>query len=208
MMLSNTRGSVLKVHNLREFFRESMDEAISNQNVSVSDQTSHYVVNLLTLFARSEEFYTDSDGRRSVAPLALMLSRALDSESEEERNLALQRLGDIALFVSGFFAHSISHRSVDRGYYVDMGGHAYDCLASSVRGTLRGRAMGHVFAELAHKFVDIVDVLNEMSEQAKVPTASEAMRLYDTWIKTGSRRAARLLKDMGIEPFPIGKRRH
>ena len=208
MMLSNTHEGVLKVRNLREFFRQSIDDAISRQRVSVTDQTSHYVVNLLTLFSRSEEFHGDTSSSRCVGPLALMLAKALESESEEEKNFALQRLGDIALFMSGFFSQSIEHGAVDRGYYTDMGGNAYDWLANNVRGTLRGRAIGHVFEELACKFVDIVDVINEVSEQASVPTVSDTMRLYKTWLSTGSARAARLLKEMGIEPFPGKQQRH
>ena len=42
------------VTNLREFFRDSLQSALAQQRIAVEDQTEHYVVNLLTLFARSE----------------------------------------------------------------------------------------------------------------------------------------------------------
>lgn len=208
MTPSSTHDRVLKVHNLREFFRESVEQAISKQKLSVTDQTAHYVVNLLTLFSRSERFFSHDTGRRSFEPLALLLSRANESRSEEERNSALQRLGDMALFVSGFFSQSIEHSAVDRGYYADMGGHAYEWLSNNIRGTLRGRTFGHVFSELSDSFVNIVDVLNEISEQNRVTSAQDAMRLYKTWKNTGSRRAARLLKELGIATLPTTNRCH
>ncbi|MEE9142584.1 MAG: hypothetical protein V3U59_07705, partial [Gammaproteobacteria bacterium] len=68
---------VLAVTNLREFFKNSVDSALTNQQVDVDDHTAHYVVNLLTMFARSEELYEQtSDGYR-LKPLALMLADAL-----------------------------------------------------------------------------------------------------------------------------------
>ena len=202
MMLSNTRESVVQVRNLREFFRDSVDTAISNQQLTVSDHTSHYVVNLLTLFARSEELYRDTESSRSIEPLALMLSRAMESESEDKRNTALQRLGDMALFVAGFFSRRFEDSAVDKGYYVDMGGNAYGCLATHVMGTTRGKAIGPVFRELAYKFVDLVDVLNEISEHTAAVTATDVVGLYQDWRKTGSKRAAARLKQLGVELFP------
>ncbi len=202
-MLSNTGESVVQVRNLREFFRDSVSTAISNQHLTVSDHTSHYVVNLLTLFARSEELYRDTSSSRSIDPLALMLSRAMESESEEKRNVALQRLGDIALFVAGFFSRRFDDCAVDKGYYVDMGGNAYGCLATHVRGTTRGKAIGPVFRELANKFVDMVDVLNEISEHTAAVTATDVVGLYREWRKTGSKRAANRLKQFGVELFPV-----
>jgi hypothetical protein len=98
---------VVAVSSLRDFFRESINSAIGNQHVDVDPHTSHYVVNLLTLFARSEEFYTDDDEHCGVRPLALMLADAAAAESRELRSISLQRIGDVALFTAGFFADSL-----------------------------------------------------------------------------------------------------
>jgi len=45
---------VVPVTNLREYFHDALHGALERQHVSVEHQTEHYVVNLLTLFARSE----------------------------------------------------------------------------------------------------------------------------------------------------------
>ena len=54
-------GNVQPVANLKEFFRDSLHAALTHQHVAVEDQTEHYVVNLLTLFARSEALYERTD---------------------------------------------------------------------------------------------------------------------------------------------------
>jgi hypothetical protein len=56
-----------------------------------------------------------------------------------------------------------------------------------------------VFAELAEKFRDFVDVLAEIRDSGKA-AAIDVLRLYEVWLRTGSRRAARLLREHGLEP--------
>lgn len=46
---------VLQVHSLRDYFRESLHSALEHQHVAVGGETEQYVVNLLTIFARSED---------------------------------------------------------------------------------------------------------------------------------------------------------
>src|SRR5436305_814360 len=91
------------VQKLREFFRDSLHGALARQHLAVEDQTEHYVVNLLTLFARSEALYERTPEGMRLRPLVVVLCEALEAPSVAERNRALQRLGDVSLFVAGFF---------------------------------------------------------------------------------------------------------
>lgn len=193
---------VVPVHNLRDYFRESIDAAIEHQGVEVDPHAAHYVVNLLTLFSRSEDFYEDHGDSYGIKPLALMLVDAADAPTAAERNFSLQRIGDVALFISGFFADSLAHKLVDLDYYIHMGGNAYDSLSEEICGTLRGRALTGVYKELARKFQVVVDVLNEVKDGATESTDIDLLRTYEVWLRTGSKRAAELLKQNGVVPMP------
>ena len=199
---------VVAVTNLRDFFRESIDSAIDNQHVDVDPHTSHYVVNLLTVFSRSENFYDDKDAQSGVRPLALMMADAADARSQEKRSSSLQRIGDVALFTAGFFADSLAYKPVDIDYYVYMGGSAYGSLSDEIKGTTRGRALVDVFREMARKFQVLVDVLNEVRDGARLSTDLDVVRTYEVWRKTGSKRAAALLKQNGVVPIPAAIRKH
>jgi hypothetical protein len=188
------------VVSLAEYFMNSVDAAMEKNNVVVDEHTAHYVVNLLTIFSRSEAFYESWTGRRKIRPLALMLADAADASSEKERNFILQRLGDISLFIAGFFADSLQTSPVDVDYYIHMGGGAYQSLSLHIRGTFHGRAYGGVFEELADNFQPIVDVLNEVRDSARATNDEQILRLYEVWLKTGSSRAARLLGELGVQP--------
>ena len=194
---------VLPVANLREFFKDALHGALEKRHLAVEDQTEHYVVNLLTLFSRSEELYDTTPEGRRLKPLVVMLSEALEARSEGDRNRGLQRLGDVSLFVAGFFAQSFARKLIDIDYHIAMGGRAYAALADTMsRG--KGRVLGNVFSELANKFQPMVDALNEVSETSYTHSDKDILRLYEIWLKTGSKRSYDILKRLGVEPTTAG----
>jgi|SRR5579863_765334 len=194
---------VVPVANLREYFKDELHGALEKQQVEVEDQTEHYVVNLLTAFARSEALYEATPEGTRLKPLVVMLAEALEAPTAEHRNRGLQRLGDVSLFVAGFFAQSFARKLIDIDYHISMGCRAYGTLAETLaRG--RTRVLGNVFAELAQKFQPLVDALNDVSETSYSHSDKDILRLYEIWLKTGSRRSYGLLKRLGVDPTTAG----
>jgi len=196
-------GTKIDVRNLNEFFRDTVHAALERQHAGIDAHTEHYVVNLLTMFARSEALFEPTAAGARLRPLALMLAEAADARSTEERSRALQRLGDVSLFVAGFFAQSFARRLVDIDYHIAMGGRAYGSLADSCGRGTRGKALAGVFGELAQKFQRLVDALNDVSEMSHTHTDRDVLRQYEIWLKTGSPRAHGILRRLGVEPAPV-----
>ena len=183
-----------------EFFRDQLTKAMEHQRVSTSAFTEYYLVNLLAACIRGERLPAPEAGFDEV-PLALLYARALHAGRHERARL-LRAMGDTALFVSGFFAGSLSDGAGNLRYYCDLGGHAYARLAYEHEGpSSLGPA---VFAELASRFPRFADVLSEVSESTHLNTPLSVVRLYERWLQTGSRRAAALLAEQGITPHPPG----
>ena len=200
---------VMPVHNLRDYFRTSVEDVVAKQGVEVDPHATHYVVNLITLFSRSEELYEDDGETYGLKPLALMLADASDARSAAERNYCLQRIGDVALFIGGFFMESLATKAVDIDYYMYMGENAYGSLSEEIRGTFRGNAFADVYLELATKFQVLIDVLNEVRDSARSDSDVDVLRTYEVWQKTGSQRAEKLLRQQGIVPIGDAKsKRH
>jgi hypothetical protein len=61
-----------------------------------------------------------------------------------------------------------------------------------------------VFGELAEKFQPMVDALNDLSESAYRHSDKDILRLYEVWLKTGSRRCYDILKRLGVDPTSSG----
>jgi len=199
--------TIQPVASLKEFFKDALHDALSHQHVAVEDQTEHYVVNLLTLFSDPEALYERQPNdapRAGLKPLVVMLGEALEAPTHEARCRGLQRLGDVSLFIAGFFSAGFARKLVDVDYHIAMGGRAYGTLAESCPQP-RARTLRQVFAELAAKFVPVVDALNEISESSYQHTDRDRLRLYELWVKTGSERSRRLLRKLGIEPAPAAR---
>ncbi len=185
-----------------EFFQTSIAEAMSRQRVRADDDTTHYLVSLLTHFIQADNLYEETTDGPALRPLAFLYADAVHSLNPLERRAALRRLGDVALFIAGFFADSLDRKAVDVDYYIAMGGGAYGHLAEDLDGTPRGRALCPVYRELAAKFTPFVDVLGEISESIQARDQRTLLRLYELWLRTGSPRLARRLREHGIEPAP------
>jgi hypothetical protein len=173
-----------------EYFKELVDGALSHQGLATQELTAYYVVQLLASFLQ-RRFTTGAD---DGMPLALRLGRALDSGGKQQR-ASLKEIGDVALFVSGFFSDSLNRRLVDVDYYVSIGGRAYHALSRAESDTF-----SPVYAELGEKFVGFVDVLMEVSERTSCSSNADLLRLYEKWLKTGSRRSGQLLVERGVVP--------
>jgi hypothetical protein len=173
-----------------EFFKELVDGALAHQGLAANELTSFYVVQLLANFIQRRASGDEDD----TAPLALRLAQALEGGGTRQRT-TLKQIGDLSLFVSGFFSDSLNRKIVDVDYYVSIGGCAYTALSRYETDTF-----STVFAELAQKFVGFVDVLSEVSERTSCASNADVLRLYERWLRTGSRRSGQLLIERGVVP--------
>ena len=180
--------AVVRRESASEYFKELVEGALAHQRIAAGELTSFYVVNLLTGFLQQP-------AEDDQTPLAFRLAEALDAAGMRQR-ASLKQIGDFSLFVSGFFADSLNRKLVDVDYYVSIGGTAYTALSRYETDTF-----SPVFAELADNFVRFVDVLSEVSERASLSSNADLLRLYERWLKTGSRRSGQLLAERGVVPI-------
>ena len=182
--------SLVHAQSALEFFKEQVETACERQHLHAQPLTSYYVVSLLAGFTHLS---TSCAGDAIAEPLGMRLLRALDSGGSVQRR-GLRQVGDASLFISGFFSDSLHRRVVDVDYYVSLGGYAYRSLVGS------DDTLSPIFAELADKFVAFVDVLSEVSARTLLTNDADVLRLYEKWLRTGSRRDGDLLAERGIVP--------
>jgi hypothetical protein len=173
-----------------EYFKELVDCAIAHQGLAAKELTAFYVVNLLASFVQRPTAESGDDD----TPLAFRLAQAFECGGLQQRT-HLRRIGDVSLFVSGFFGDSLNRKLVDVDYYASIGGCAYHALSRFEADTL-----SPAFAELGEKFIDFVDVLGEVSERTFCGSNADILRLYERWLKTASRRSGQRLVERGVVP--------
>ena len=179
------------------FFYELVRNAVEHQKVSVQPETEFYLVKLLNRFIFSESLYTkNTAGNMEEQPLVFLYKEALEAEASPTQKSLFQNVGDITLYKAGFFQESLNYAHVDLGYYIGMGGLAYQNAAQRSE----EKHFRHLFNELSEKFGIFVDILLEVSEKTTVTkTEQDLLRLYEMWFRTGSERAARALMRAGIQ---------
>lgn len=169
-----------------EYFKELVESAISHQRLSAGEMTSFYLVRLLA-------GYVHLDPEDAEEALGVRFAKALQASGAPQRD-GLRRVGDLSLFISGYFSDSLNRSLVDIDYYIALGERAYGSLART------DDALSDVFDELAEKFSGFVEVLGEVSQRAALTSNTDLLRLYERWLKTRSRRSGDLLARQGIVP--------
>jgi hypothetical protein len=181
----------------QDFFRELITDALGRQQLAVKPETEFYLVNLLNQFITTDRLYTTNEqGSKRDEPLALMLKEALEQPDPQTRAKLFRHIGDVSLYVGGYFQESLNRKLVDVDYYIDVGGRAYLHVAS------RAEEQNHriLYEELSAKFPSLIDVMAEVSDFTKPKNEKDLLRLYEVWVRTRSERAARALKEAGILP--------
>lgn len=180
----------------QDFFRELVTDALGRQQLAVQPETEFYLVNLLNQFITTDRLYSmDEHGGVREEPLALMLKEAFEAQPPI-RNQLFRRVGDVSLYVGGYFQESLNRKVVDVDYYIEIGGRAYNLVAGAAEEPVHKT----IYGELAGKFKSLIDVLAEVSDQTQPRTEKDLLRLYELWVRTRSDRAAKALKEAGILP--------
>lgn len=197
--------SLLQYTSLAAYFHERLSEVRQSQSFDATETSEFYVVNLLETFSQADQLYhTGEDGRRENEALAMILHRAVFCAPGEQVN-HYRRLGDVALFIAGFFAQSLKRGAVGLSYYIDMGQGAYSSLADHVRGR-DGKAFRELFQELADTFSGWVEVLRALSAEASLGAQLNSLpdvELFERWSRLKGAQAdplARTMLSRGLIP--------
>jgi len=186
------------------YFHELVSSVLGNQRLKPQPETEVYLVHLLEQFMSTDRLYPrGADGTFKEEPLALMVKEAMEQPEPSQQRVMFRQVGDVSLYVAGFFPDSLNRKLVDIDYYIGMGGTAYHQVAMRAEENV----MRSLYSELAEKFAAFVEVLSEISEKTGSPRSeTDLLRLYEVWLRTRSDRAAKALASAGILPNANVKR--
>lgn len=177
-----------------DHFKDLVREAIKHQKVQTNEMAEFYLSSLLAEFVTSDKLTSE--------PLAVTYLKAMGVGRELQAR-KMKQLGDFSLFTSGFLSDSLKRKVVDIDYYMAMGTTSYNYLAHIHKEDRSHEGVAALFSELATKFGTFMDVLTEVSERSRLTTSSDVLRVYERWLRTKSRQAERMLREMGIEPHKV-----
>lgn len=181
----------------QEYFHELVTAALKDRSSRPSSEVQFYLVNLLNQFITTDRLYArDAEGHVRDEPLALLVKEALDETGVEAQRSLFRYIGDISLYTAGFFQDSLARKVVDIDYYMEMGTAAYRHVAARIG----EKPAQTLYQELAEGFPVCVEILAEVSDQTTQKSETNLLRIYETWVRTRSERAAKALQEAGILP--------
>ena len=178
-----------------QYFYDVVGDAMKSRGFMASPHATEYIVNLLLSYMNTEKLFdeTNESGRKTRSTLAELYLRAMNSEPNVRIDL-LKKLGDTSLYISGFFAESLTRKIVNVDYYVNMGETAFDSLAKSVE----EEAFCHLYQDFSRKFVKYMDILAHIAQQANIQSTKNLFQVFETYQKTGSDLARETLIENGF----------
>jgi len=174
---------IVALPNVMEHFMEAFDSARKNTGLYVSKDTEFYIVNMLTEFTDADKF-----SKLYKTPVTLMVNRVF--ENPDEKFEISKNMGDITSFMCGFFPEHLE-KPIFR-YYISLGKAGYN-VASRI-----DERRSTIFDEMKENLPFIVDTLNEIKENKEIITTADIVDVYNRWIKTGSKRLKRILRENGM----------
>lgn len=199
-MQSNKHDTLINTESsLRAYFHEAIERASDKNHVEASEHTLWYLTNLLHNYSRTEYVFDFHRDGGTLTPLVEYYQQALEAENDQRRRQYLQRLGDVAMFISGLFAPALERRAVGVNYYVAMGENAYGFLADTAGETTKEKVLGEVFNELSNHFSSYVSVLSSVAPANKKSNRCEnLLQVFDQWQQTADPHLEQQLKQKGV----------
>jgi hypothetical protein len=194
--MSTVLPTIQTEQNTFDYFSQNVKESLKNQHITITKTSEYYLVHLLVDFTFTRNIFNLAD--RDDRPLAVIYHQA-QQETAENKIKLFKNLGDFALFITGFFPDSLNRKITDVDYYILLGKSAYENLSAIFERDHKA-SFTLLFDELAEKFVSITDILAEISSKSSTHWNDGILRLYERWLKTGSKRDERLLWAKGIMP--------
>lgn len=192
MREGKTISNSILVADPKEYFGEVVEAGLSKRGLKTYPAVQSYLVELLAHYLDARNLFDGEE--ETFAEAFLKASQAEDSE----RATRLKRVGDRALYISGFFGDSLERKIIDLDYYAGIGVAAYGSLAE----VTREDRSAQVYRVFSRRFIDFVDVLTYISHQAFVNSDESILRLYDRYLRTGSELAREKLNEMGVMTIP------
>ena len=165
-------GLLIKDSSL-ELWEEVIRKAEDRCAISLKQNIESYLVSLLIRYTNQPEI------AKQILATAFLEAIQL---KHNQRNTALQYVGDKCLLYAGLFSQIAEKKQVKISYFVELGRSAYAAIDKTQSDDL--------FWSLALQFVGVMDVLQSIREEPDLLP----LQAYEQWTSLGSKRAFQILQ--------------
>jgi len=189
-------GEIATAKSLKDFFHSAVKKTVDAHQIQGEDDTVWYLTQLLCNYTRTGQFLDYRSDGATLTPLADYYRQAVEAPSHYETRQHLQRLGDVAIFISSLFSGALNKKPINVGYYISMGESAYATLADTQARDSRDRALQDIFKDLATRFEEYVIALSDIPSSGS--ESVDLLQQFTEWERTGHPMLAQRLRSAGF----------
>ncbi|SME89626.1 hypothetical protein [Pseudobacteriovorax antillogorgiicola] len=192
--------SVVDLVKPNDFFRDKVGDAVDGLNIDLDADLEFYLVNLLCEFIQPQNLIL-GDIDLLDTPLALIYKEALESSPQMQLKV-YKKLGDISLYIAGYFQASLSRKTVGPGYYISMGSSAYQKMSSIMQRRYNELHFTEMYSNLSREFKTLVSVVTRIAGDLPIENHN-LLKIYEKWCDTQSTTLKTFLENEGLSPDSV-----
>lgn len=151
---------LIVTNNMQAYFREALSHALNESKIQITQSAQVYLVHFLNEFSRAEKMFAGTDYGEKINIFS-MLDRAAQAEDHEALPI-WRHMGDVSLYLLGYFSEGDGTRPASRSYYLGMGARAYNQVSLLFRYQALDSSL--LFKELSERFPDLVELVEAISK--------------------------------------------
>lgn len=173
-----TELAVRSLSDLAAFLALELKESMTSQGVTASPPTEAYLGGILMRFAKPETLHNRAEGRATHQLLFKMRHQAASTPDAGARYASYRDLGDLSLFMAGFFYARVRRGVMGEEYYVEIGRRAYATVATIVAAR-QGKEVVEMYAEMADRFPLFRNAFEETADRVRIDGDRSLIRLCE-----------------------------
>ena len=178
-----------------DFFRTKIHSASHELSIQLSDDLEFYLVNLLCDFIDARN-YKIGDMDLLDTPLALIYKQAIEASPQMQLKV-YKKLGDLSLYVAGYFHSSLQSKTVGPKYYISMGSSAYSKMSAIMKVRHQEEHFTNMYSQLSAEFTQLVKIVTKVSTEIPIESHN-LLKIYENWCPNQSQSLKNFLQNEGI----------
>ena len=147
---------------IRASFKEFISKELYKANSSLPLELKEYLSDLLYFYISTHRIYEYRNKKgKSYKTTLVEIYGKIPAAGINERVYLFKKIGDLSLYLSGFFRSALKEGIVDRSYYEDMGEAAYGRLSALYQ------KQNNIFKNLAQNFKPLSETLFHIQKKTE-----------------------------------------
>lgn len=159
----------------KNYFKKFLHLELQKSKPLLSQEIRNYLVDLLHFYLFTHRLFDckDESGNFHDQIFVHLCKKIQETDSKNELIYLYKKMGDLSLYLSGFFRHFVQKKGMHLTYYEGMGQNAYSFLANKYERFEKN----NIFKFLCEDFSCLAEALYLLQENSKYKSETKYLHI-------------------------------